>query len=125
MLRALMFSIVLTSRSIDELYFTSVISHLVFELRSSILLRISGTFSTNMLTATQSATYLRTLPSIRERCNRVHELAKQGLLKHFDYVPQREEQVIRYCIDIIRVSSSRLASDSYNDRNSYVSATLV
>jgi hypothetical protein len=47
--------------------------------------------------------YLRTLPSIRERCGRVHDLAKQGKLQYFDYHPEKEEIVTDFCIRIIRV----------------------
>lgn len=65
------------------------------------------------MTVSQHAAYLRTLPSIRERCTRVHELAKQGLLEYFDYIPQREDQVVKYCIDIIQVSPSQLSITSW------------
>lgn len=47
--------------------------------------------------------YLRTLPSIRERCSRVHDLAKQGKLEYFDYHPEREEEVVKFCAEIIKV----------------------
>jgi hypothetical protein len=47
--------------------------------------------------------YLRTLPSIRERCGRVYGLAKQGKLQYFDYHPEREEDIVNYCIKIIQV----------------------
>jgi hypothetical protein len=56
------------------------------------------------LVPAQSAAYLRTLPSIRERCSRVHELAKQGRLEYFDYTPEEEEQVVKFCLGIIQVS---------------------
>jgi hypothetical protein len=51
----------------------------------------------------QMIEYLRTLPSIRERCGRGHDLAKQGKLQYFDYHPEKEESVTDYCIRIIRV----------------------
>lgn len=51
----------------------------------------------------QMIEYLRTLPSIRERCGRVHDLAKQGNLQYFNYHPEKEENVTDYCISIIRV----------------------
>jgi hypothetical protein len=57
-----------------------------------------GSFNTE-----QTIEYLRTLPSIRERCGRVHDLAKQGKLQYFDYHPVKEEHVTDYCIRIIRV----------------------
>ncbi|KAF8273578.1 hypothetical protein EI94DRAFT_1769123 [Lactarius quietus] len=52
-----------------------------------------------MLVATQSSSrtqtieYLRTLLSIRERCGRVHDLAKQGKLQYFEYHPEKEEDL--------------------------------
>lgn len=55
------------------------------------------------LSTEQTIEYLRTLPSIRERCGRVHDLAKQGKLQYFDYHPEKEEHVTDYCIRIIRV----------------------
>ncbi|CAE6433279.1 unnamed protein product [Rhizoctonia solani] len=45
--------------------------------------------------------YLRTLPSIRERCSRVHDLAKEGKLEYFDYHPDKEKDVIEFCAKII------------------------
>ena len=51
----------------------------------------------------QTIEYLRTLPSIRERCGRVYDLAKQGKLQYFDYNSEKEEDVTNYCIKIIRV----------------------
>ncbi|KAG6884966.1 hypothetical protein C0993_006930, partial [Termitomyces sp. T159_Od127] len=50
----------------------------------------------------QKAEYLRTLPAIRERCSRVHDLAKQGKLQYFDYHPEKEPDVADFCIDIMR-----------------------
>ena len=58
---------------------------------------------TSSLSREQMIEYLRTLPSIRERCGRVHDLAKQGKLQYFDYHPENEEIVTDYCIRIIRV----------------------
>lgn len=76
------------------------------------------------LTATQSAAYLKGLPSIREQCTRVHDLAKQGLLEHFDYISDRETQVVKYCIDIIQVGLSCLQSPLSGD-NPYISVISV
>ncbi|KAF8747498.1 hypothetical protein RHS02_00097, partial [Rhizoctonia solani] len=45
--------------------------------------------------------YLRTLPSIRERCSRVHDLAKEGKLEYFDYHPEKEKDVVEFCAKII------------------------
>lgn len=50
--------------------------------------------------------YLRTLPSIRERCGRVHDFAKQDKLQYFNYHPEKEGDVTNYCIRIIQVSST-------------------
>ena len=51
----------------------------------------------------QKAAYLRTLPAIRERCSRVFELAKQGKLEYFDYHPEKEADVTKFCVDIMKV----------------------
>lgn len=50
-----------------------------------------------------TAAYLRTLPAIRERCTRVHELAKQGKLEYFEYHPENEDAVAGFCVGIIQV----------------------
>ncbi|TEB23030.1 DUF1688-domain-containing protein [Coprinellus micaceus] len=50
----------------------------------------------------EKATYLRTLPSIRERCNRVYDLATQGKLQYFDYHSEKEDVAVELCIDIIK-----------------------
>ncbi|KAI0088335.1 DUF1688-domain-containing protein [Irpex rosettiformis] len=54
------------------------------------------------LTPQQTALYLRTLPAIRERCSRVHALAKEGKLQYFEYHPEKEDGVASFCIDIIQ-----------------------
>lgn len=54
--------------------------------------------------AYQTAIYLRTLPSIRERCRRVHELAKEGKLQYFDYNSEKEKDVAQFCIGLMKVS---------------------
>jgi hypothetical protein len=51
----------------------------------------------------QTIEYLRTLLSIRERCGRVYDLAKQGKLQYFEYHSEKEEVVVNYCIRIIQV----------------------
>lgn len=56
--------------------------------------------------------YLQTLPSIRERCSRVHELAQKGRLQYFDYHPDKEVEVISFCAEIIKVIASRVSSDN-------------
>ena len=55
------------------------------------------------LTPQLTAAYLRTLPAIRERCSRVHDLATQGKLQFFDYHPEREAEVAAFCLNIIKV----------------------
>ncbi|KAF9264577.1 DUF1688-domain-containing protein [Marasmius fiardii PR-910] len=50
----------------------------------------------------EKAVYLRTLPAIRERCSRVFELAKQGKLKYFDYHSEKETDVAKFCVEIIK-----------------------
>ena len=47
-----------------------------------------------------TALYLRTLPAIRDRCEGVFDLAKQDGLQHFTYHPDREPDVVKFCIDI-------------------------
>ena len=51
----------------------------------------------------QTAAYLRTLPAIRERCSRVHGLASKENL-YFDYHPEKEADVSKFCIGIMKVS---------------------
>lgn len=50
-----------------------------------------------------TASYLRTLPAIRDRCGKVFELAKQGKLEYFDYHPEKEADVAAFCTQIIQV----------------------
>jgi Protein of unknown function (DUF1688) len=50
------------------------------------------------------AEYLRTLPAIRERCQRVFDLATQGKLQYLDYHPEKEADVAAFCVHIITVS---------------------
>lgn len=64
----------------------------------------------------QKAQYLRTLPSIRERCGRVHELAKQGKLQYFDYHPEKEQAAVDLCIEVIKVCLSYRWVDSVSCR---------
>jgi hypothetical protein len=54
------------------------------------------------LTIQDKAAYLRTLPSIRERCGRVHDLAKDGKLEYFEYHPEKEKDVTEFCIGIMK-----------------------
>ncbi|RDX45578.1 DUF1688-domain-containing protein [Lentinus brumalis] len=48
------------------------------------------------------AAYLRTLPAIRERCGRVHALAKEGKLEYFDYHAEKEADTAAFCVDIMK-----------------------
>ena len=49
------------------------------------------------------AAYLRTLPAIRERCNRVFSLAQQDKLEYFIYDPSAEKDPVAFCAQIIQV----------------------
>jgi hypothetical protein len=53
----------------------------------------------------QIASYLRTLPAIRERCGRVHALAQDGKLQYFDYHPEKEADVAEFCESLMKVRS--------------------
>ena len=53
----------------------------------------------------QIAAYLRILPAIRERCSQVYELAKLGKLEYFDYHPENELDVAKFCIALMKVVS--------------------
>ncbi|KAG9313670.1 DUF1688-domain-containing protein [Chiua virens] len=46
---------------------------------------------------------LRTLPAIRARCARVHDLAEKGALQYFDYYPGRLDAVIEFCASIMEI----------------------
>ena len=61
-------------------------------------------FGTQSLTPEFKARYLLTLPSIRDRCSQVHDLAKEGKLEYFEYHPENEEKVADFCIQIIQVA---------------------
>jgi Protein of unknown function (DUF1688) len=45
---------------------------------------------------------LRSLPTIRRRCTSVHELAVQNKLQYFTYHPEKEADVVEYCVKIMR-----------------------
>ncbi|KAF8653673.1 hypothetical protein AX16_003824 [Volvariella volvacea WC 439] len=49
-----------------------------------------------------TAVYLRSLPAIRERCQRVFDLAQAGKLEYFDYHPEKEDAVAEFCIGIMK-----------------------
>ncbi|KAH8112393.1 DUF1688-domain-containing protein [Phellopilus nigrolimitatus] len=50
----------------------------------------------------QKIQYLRTLPAIRERCNKVHTLAQEGKLEYFEYHPEKEAGAVNFCTKIIQ-----------------------
>lgn len=60
-------------------------------------------FASN-LSVQDKAAYLRTLPSIRERCQKVHSIGVQGELEYFEYKPEKEQDVASFCIGIIKVA---------------------
>lgn len=69
-----------------------------------------------LLSPSTTVAYLRTLPSIRERCGRVFELAEQGKLEYFDYHPSKEVDVVTFCTQIIQVryySCNEIPCDPY------------
>ena len=90
-------------QALDDLDLSCDLLAISFYLVSSIIFIITMLVGTFSLSTDQTIEYLRTLPSIRERCGRVHDLAKQGKLQYFDYHPEKEEDVTNYCIKIIRV----------------------
>ncbi|KIL68414.1 hypothetical protein M378DRAFT_8493 [Amanita muscaria Koide BX008] len=49
-----------------------------------------------------TADYLRTLPAIRERCSRVFELAKADRLQYITYKPEKEADVVDFCISLLK-----------------------
>ncbi|KDR74811.1 hypothetical protein GALMADRAFT_249696 [Galerina marginata CBS 339.88] len=55
-----------------------------------------------IITPSETAAYLRTLPAIRERCGRVHELGKTGQLQYFEYHPEKEIDVAKFCVDLMK-----------------------
>lgn len=69
----------------------------------------------------QTALYLRTLPAIRERCGRVHDLAKQGKLQYFDYHPEKEVDVAKFCMTLMKVCVWKISRKLVQH---YCSATL-
>ena len=74
-----------------------------------------------LLSPQQTAAYLRTLPAIRERCSRVHDLAQKGKLQYFDYHPEQEDAVASFCVEIITVRASGLSSSGAHGDSSVIS----
>ncbi|KDQ54086.1 hypothetical protein JAAARDRAFT_38699 [Jaapia argillacea MUCL 33604] len=58
--------------------------------------------TTSQFTPTVTAAYLRTLPAIRERCNRVYDLAKKGKLEYFEYHEDQESRAAAFCVEIMK-----------------------
>ncbi|KAG8801578.1 hypothetical protein FRC17_006609 [Serendipita sp. 399] len=52
---------------------------------------------------------LRSLPTIRQRCTLVHELAQQGRLEYFEYHPEAEASVVDFCAEIMKRDYSNFA----------------
>lgn len=50
----------------------------------------------------ESVAYLRSLPSIRERCTKIFKAGQRGELKYFTYNPDKEPEAVDYCIAIIK-----------------------
>jgi hypothetical protein len=50
----------------------------------------------------QRISTLRSLPTIRARCTLVHNLAQQGKLEYFDYHPEKEKDVVDFCLNIMK-----------------------
>jgi hypothetical protein len=44
---------------------------------------------------------LKSLPAIRHQALNVFSLAKQGKLQYFDYHPEREQDVVNFCVELI------------------------
>jgi hypothetical protein len=67
------------------------------------------------LNSQTTAAYLRTLPAIRDRCSGVYSLATQGKLLYFDYHPEKEADVVAFCLNIINVRAlfTRCPSESF------------
>jgi hypothetical protein len=63
-----------------------------------------------MSTPTSGRSYLRTLPSIRERCSKVYELAQHDKLTFFSLHEDKLQEVVEYCGKIITVSQLCLNS---------------
>ena len=72
------------------------------------------------LTPEQTAAYLRTLPAIRERCWRVHALAKECKRQYFTYHPEKEADVAAFCVDIMKVRINALDADDFQRLSRYV-----
>jgi hypothetical protein len=82
-----------------------------------------GAHTMPLVTAKDVAAYLCTPQAIRERCGRVYELAKQGKLHYFDYHPEKEKDVVEFCLGIIKVR--RLRSRSFMSFNHILHLSVI
>lgn len=69
------------------------------------------------LNSQTTAQYLRTLPAIRERCLALYDLATQDKLLYFDYHPEKEADVVDFCLDIIKVRFVSNIRKTFSDLN--------
>jgi hypothetical protein len=53
----------------------------------------------------ETVSYIRSLPAIRERCSKVYKLAQDDKLDHWTLNADREDDVLDYCARIIKVCS--------------------
>jgi hypothetical protein len=68
-----------------------------------LLFFVSAPVSWHSVTEMSTSEYLRTLPSIRERCSKVFALGQQGKLEYFTYHEEKEKDIVEYCSSIIKV----------------------
>ena len=47
--------------------------------------------------------YLTSLKAVRERCNKVFDLAKENKLQYFVYNEDKEVSVAEFCITLLKV----------------------
>ncbi|PVG01550.1 DUF1688-domain-containing protein [Serendipita vermifera] len=50
----------------------------------------------------QRISTLRSLPTIRSRCTLVHNLAQKNKLEYFEYHPEKEQDVVEFCLNIMK-----------------------
>eukprot|EP01116_Phalansterium_solitarium_P013881 TRINITY_DN31329_c0_g1_i1.p1 TRINITY_DN31329_c0_g1~~TRINITY_DN31329_c0_g1_i1.p1 ORF type:complete len:430 (+),score=155.97 TRINITY_DN31329_c0_g1_i1:190-1479(+) len=63
-----------------------------------------------------SIEFLRSLPAVRERCNRVYALAQNQQLKHFEFHPEKFDEIVKFVEEIIRSRFSSLKDIPYHSR---------
>jgi hypothetical protein len=66
--------------------------------------------------------HLLSLQAVREKAHIVFDLAKQGLLNHFDYHPDRLDAVVEFVVGIIQVryDTSTPLSSSPSNKEIYI-----